>query len=64
MKLEAGEANCVRMQVTMRNVEGMSQERPGFLRVDTVPQGALDGAKGVCHINAVDTVTQINDSQP
>ncbi len=42
----------------------MSQERPGFLSVDTVHQGAWDGAKWVCHINAVDTVTQINDSQP
>ena len=29
----------------------MSQERPGFLCVDTVHQGAWDGAKGVCHIN-------------
>ncbi|HEV2486978.1 MAG TPA: transposase family protein [Terracidiphilus sp.] len=32
--------------------------RPGFLRVDTVHQGDWDGAKGVYHINAVDTVTQ------
>lgn len=32
--------------------------RPGFLRVDTVHQGDLDGAKGVYHINAVDEVTQ------
>jgi hypothetical protein len=31
--------------------------RPGFLRVDTVHQGDWDGAKGVYHINAVDTVT-------
>jgi transposase InsO family protein len=32
--------------------------RPGFLRVDTVHQGDLDGSKGVYHINAVDEVTQ------
>ena len=32
--------------------------RPGFLRVDTVHQGDWDGAKGVYHINAVDTATQ------
>src|SRR6476469_6628635 len=32
--------------------------RPGFLRIDTVHQGDWDGAKGVYHINAVDTVTQ------
>ena len=34
------------------------QGRPGFLRVDSVHQGDRDGAKGVYHINAVDTVTQ------
>ena len=34
------------------------QNRPGFLRVDTVHEGDWDGAKGVYHINAVDTVTQ------
>ena len=32
--------------------------RPGYLRVDTVHQGDLEGAKGVYHINAVDEVTQ------
>ncbi len=32
--------------------------RPGFLRVDTVHQGDLDGQKGVYHINMVDEVTQ------
>src|SRR5579863_149713 len=32
--------------------------RPGYIRVDTVHQGDWDGAKGVYHINAVDTVTQ------
>jgi transposase InsO family protein len=34
------------------------QGRPGFLRVDTVHQGDWEGAKGVYHVNAVDTVTQ------
>ena len=34
------------------------QGRPGFLRVDTVHQGDLDGVKGLYHINAVDEVTQ------
>jgi transposase InsO family protein len=34
------------------------RNRPGFLRVDAVHQGDWDGAKGVYHINAVDTVTQ------
>jgi transposase InsO family protein len=34
------------------------QNRPGYLRVDTVHQGDLDGVKGVYHINAVDAVTQ------
>ena len=32
--------------------------RPGYLRVDSVHQGDLDGLKGVYHINAVDCVTQ------
>jgi transposase InsO family protein len=32
--------------------------RPGYLRVDTVHQGDVDGIKGVYHINAVDEVTQ------
>jgi len=32
--------------------------RPGYLRVDTLHQGDLDGIKGVYHINAVDQVTQ------
>jgi transposase InsO family protein len=34
------------------------QGRPGYLRVDTVHQGDLDGVKGVYHINAVDEITQ------
>lgn len=32
--------------------------RPGYLRVDSVHQGDCDGVKGVYHINAVDCVTQ------
>jgi len=31
---------------------------PGYLRVDSVHQGDMDGKKGVYHINAVDEVTQ------
>ena len=34
------------------------QGRPGYLRVDTVHQGDLEGSKGLYHINAVDEVTQ------
>ncbi len=32
--------------------------RPGYLRVDSVHQGDQDGLKGVYHINAVDCLTQ------
>jgi transposase InsO family protein len=32
--------------------------RPGFLRVDSVHQGDLDGIKGLYHLNLVDAVTQ------
>jgi len=32
--------------------------KPGFIRIDTVHQGDLDGCKGVYHVNAVDEVTQ------
>jgi transposase InsO family protein len=32
--------------------------RPGYLRVDSVHQGDQDGIKGLYHINAVDCVTQ------
>ena len=31
---------------------------PGYIRVDTVHQGDLDGVKGLYHSNAVDEVTQ------
>ena len=32
--------------------------KPGYIRIDSVHQGDLDGYKGVYHINAVDEVTQ------
>ncbi|MFV0388491.1 MAG: hypothetical protein ACK5NT_07035 [Pyrinomonadaceae bacterium] len=32
--------------------------KPGYIRIDTVHQGDLEGEKGVYHINAVDEVTQ------
>ena len=32
--------------------------RPGYLRIDSVHQGDLDGHKGVYHINAIDAITQ------
>jgi len=32
--------------------------QPGYLRVDTVHQGDLNGKKGVYHINSIDEVTQ------
>jgi hypothetical protein len=35
------------------------RDRPGWVRVDTVHQGdRSDGAKGIYHLNAIDTVTQ------
>ncbi len=34
------------------------QGRPGYIRVDTVHQGDLNGKKGVYHINTIDAVTQ------
>jgi len=34
------------------------ENRPGFLRVDSVHQGDQDGLKGLYHINAVDCLTQ------
>src|SRR4030067_2832925 len=35
--------------------------QPGYIRIDTVHQGDLDGKKGVYHINAVDEGTQFED---
>jgi hypothetical protein len=34
------------------------QGKPGYIRVDTVHQGDLNGVKGVYHINTIDEVTQ------
>lgn len=32
--------------------------KPGFLRIDSVHQGNFDGIKGLYHVNAVDEITQ------
>ncbi|MDD4965186.1 MAG: hypothetical protein PHI11_14850 [Gallionella sp.] len=47
----------------MRNTIGMRkvprpEGRAGFIRIDTVHQGDLDGIKGVYHITCVDAVSQ------
>ena len=34
------------------------KRQPGYIRIDTVHQGDLNGDKGIYHINAVDEVTQ------
>lgn len=34
------------------------QGRPGYIRIDTVHQGDLNGVKGVYHFNTIDEVTQ------
>ncbi|WP_260439300.1 integrase catalytic domain-containing protein [Burkholderia sp. Bp9099] len=34
------------------------ENRPGFIRIDSVHQGNVDEQRGVYHINAVDCVTQ------
>lgn len=34
------------------------ENRPGFIRIDSVHQGNLHGRRGLYHINAVDCVTQ------
>ena len=34
------------------------QGQPGYIRVDTVHQGDLNGKKGIYHINTIDAVTQ------
>lgn len=36
----------------------LPDNRPGFIRIDSVHQGDQDGVKGVYHINAIDCVTQ------
>lgn len=47
----------VRSQIAQRRKPEPGGQ-PGYLRLDTVHQGDLDGIKGVYHINAVDEVTQ------
>ena len=37
--------------------------QPGYLRVDSVHQGDLDGIKGLYHLNLVDEVTQFQTSK-
>ena len=55
----------VRVHHTQARRVGIAERRkpyprgqPGYLRVDTVPQGNRHGQAGLYHINAVDTVTQ------
>ncbi len=48
---------ATRSQIAQRRKPD-SRGQPGYLRLDTVHQGDLDGIKGVYHINAVDQVTQ------
>lgn len=36
----------------------LPEQRAGFIRIDSVHQGNLDGQRGLYHINAVDCVTQ------
>jgi hypothetical protein len=36
----------------------LNHGKPGYIRIDTVHQGDLDGRKGVFHINAVGEVTK------
>jgi len=49
-------------QAVVRNIgerrKPNPQGRPGYLRVDTVHQGDMEGKKGVYHINSVDEVLQ------
>ena len=35
-----------------------AEGKPGYIRIDTVHQGDMNGGKGVYHVNAVDEVTQ------
>jgi hypothetical protein len=55
----------VRVRHTQRSQVSIAERRkpdpqgkPGYLRVDTVPQGQHDGQPGLYHLNAIDTVTQ------
>lgn len=52
-----GKTRCVGVQIGVRRKPD-PQGRPGYIRVDTVHQGDLNGEKGVYHINMVDAITQ------
>src|SRR3989338_4523623 len=52
-----GKTHSVCVSIGIRRRPG-PQGRPGYIRVDTVHQGDLNGEKGVYHINLVDAVTQ------
>ena len=54
---------CRRRRARCRSPSGNAAARkpfgqPGYVRVDTVHQGDLDGIKGLYHLNLVDEVTQ------
>jgi hypothetical protein len=49
--------NATQVQIGERR-KPVPNGEPGYVRVDSVHQGDLDGAKGVYHINMVDEVTQ------
>ena len=59
MSLEVRNSALYRAKRIVKNRTVPAPEgRPGFIRIDSVHQGDLDGVKGVLHINAVDCVTQ------
>ena len=45
------------VKIEMRKASA-PEDRRGFIRIDSVYQGDLDGGKGALNINAVDCVTQ------
>jgi len=54
---------CLKRPVPLRFPSGSGESpnrggKPGYIRVDSVHQGDLDGKAGIYHINAVDEVTQ------
>lgn len=59
---ESGSLTYEKTSTVDRNIGERRKPRPegkpGYLRVDSVHQGDLDGEKGVYHINIVDEVTQ------
>lgn len=55
--LTVGRTISVSRSIGMRK-KPQPNGKPGYIRVDTVHQGDLDGIKGVYHINLVDEVTQ------